>query len=69
MALNSFEISKQINMHEYRVKLELEKIKNYKYDDLLQLKKNLTNCEFKIKSGQVYTEEIAVEQIILSKVE
>lgn len=66
--LNSFEISKKINMHEYRVKLELEKIRSYKYDDLLQLKKNLTDCEFKIKSGQVYTEEIAVEQIILSKV-
>ena len=56
-------------MHEYRVKLELEKIRGYKYDELLQLKKNLTECEFKIKSGQVYTEEIAVEQIILSKAE
>ena len=67
--LNSFEISKKINMHEYRVKLELEKIRGYKYDELLQLKKNLTECEFKIKTGQVYTEEIAVEQIILSKVE
>ncbi len=67
--LNSFEISKKVNMHEYRVKLELEKIRSYKYDDLLQLKKNLTECEFKIKSGQVYTEEIAVEQIILSKAE
>ena len=66
--MNSFEISKRINMHEYRVKLELEKIRGYKYDDLLQLKKNLIDCEFKIKSGQVYTEEIAVEQIILSKV-
>ncbi len=67
--LNSFEISKKINMHEYRVKLELEKIRGYKYDELLQLKKNLTECEFKIKSGQVYTEEITVEQIILSKAE
>ena len=67
--LNSFEISKKVNMHEYRVKLELEKIRSYKYDELLQLKKNLTECEFKIKSGQVYTEETAVEQVILSKVE
>jgi len=67
--LNSFEISKKVNMHEYRVKLELEKIRGYKYDELLQLKKNLTECEFKIKSGQVYTEETAVEQVILSKVE
>lgn len=66
--LNSFEISKKVNMHEYRVKLELEKIRGYKYDELLQLKKNLTECEYKIKSGQVYTDELAVEQLILSKV-
>ena len=37
--LGAFEISKQVNMHEYRVKLELEKIRTYKYDELLQLKK------------------------------
>lgn len=64
--LNSFEISKKVNMHEYRVKLELEKIRNYRYDDLLSLKNNITNCEFKMKTGQTYNEEIAVEQILLS---
>lgn len=65
--LGTFEISKKVNMHEYRVKLELEKIRNYRYDDLLQLKKNLIECEFKMKTGQVYSEQLAVEQIILSK--
>ena len=66
--MNAFEISKKVGMHEYRVKLELEKIKSYKYDDLLQLKKNLIDCEFKMKSGQIYSEQLAVEQIILSRV-
>ena len=65
--MSAVEISKITKMHEYKVKLELEKIRGYKYDDLLQLKKNLTECEFKIKSGQVYNEEVALEQIILSK--
>jgi len=67
--MNAFEIAKKVNMHEYRVKLELEKIRNYKYDDLLQLKKNLIDCEFKMKTGQIYSEQLAVEQIILSKAE
>lgn len=67
--MGTFEISKKINMHEYRVKLELEKIRNYKYIDLLQLKQNLLNCEFKIKSGQTASEELAVEQILLGKAE
>ncbi len=67
--MNSFEISKKVNMHEFRVKLELEKIRNYRYDELLQLKKNLIDCEFKIKTGQIYSEEIAIEQLILSKAE
>lgn len=65
----AFEISKKVNMHEYRVKLELEKIRSYRYDDLLQLKKNLIDCEFKMKTGQVPAEQLALEQIILSKAE
>ncbi len=63
--MGSFEISKKVNMHEFRVKLELEKIRSYKYDDLLQLKKNLTEGEFKIKTGKVFSEKLAVEQILL----
>ena len=67
--MNAFEISKKVGMHEYRVKLELEKIRGYKYDDLLQLKKKLVETEYKMKSGQVYSDQLAVEQIILSRTE
>lgn len=65
--LNSFEISKQVGIHEYRVKLELEKISDYRYDDLLQLKNKIIDCEYKMKSGNKYTDELAVEQLLLSK--
>ena len=46
------EIAKIINMHPYRVKLELQKLKNTSIKSLVKLKKNLTNAEYKIKSGQ-----------------
>ena len=46
------EIAKIINMHPYRVKLEIQKLKNVSLKNLVKLKKNLTDAEFKIKSGQ-----------------
>ena len=46
------EIAKIINMHPYRVKLELQKLKNVSLKNLVKLKQNLTNAEYKIKSGQ-----------------
>ena len=49
---NQDEIAKIINMHPYRVKLELQKLKNTSLKSLVKLKKNLTTAEYKIKSGQ-----------------
>ncbi|MCM1339902.1 MAG: DNA polymerase III subunit delta [Muribaculaceae bacterium] len=46
------EIAKIINLHPYRVKLELQKLKNTSLKNLVKLKQNLTNAEYKIKSGQ-----------------
>lgn len=65
--MSPFEISKKINIHEYRVKLELEKIKNYKYDELLQLKNKLIDCEYKMKTGQIYNDKMALEQVLLHR--
>ena len=45
------EISQMINMHPYRVKLEIQKMKNISLKTLVKLKQNLTEAEFKIKSG------------------
>lgn len=46
------EIAKMIGMHPYRVKLELQKLKQVPLKNLVKLKENLTDAEFKIKSGQ-----------------
>ena len=46
------EISKMTGMHPYRVKLELQKLKQIPLKNLVKLKENLTNAEYKIKSGQ-----------------
>ena len=41
-----------INMHPYRVKLEIGKLKTVSLKNLVKLKQNLTTAEYKIKSGQ-----------------
>lgn len=46
------EISKIINMHPFRVKMEIQKLKNVSLKDLVKLKQNLTDAEYRIKSGQ-----------------
>ena len=46
------ELAKLINMHPYRVKLELQKLKQVPLKNLVNLKENLTQSEYKIKSGQ-----------------
>ena len=49
---SSDEIAKNINMNPYRVKIELQKMKNVSLKKLVQLKENLSDAEYKIKSGQ-----------------
>jgi DNA polymerase-3 subunit delta len=46
------EIAKMINMHPYRVKLEMGKLKNISLKNLVKLKENLTAAEYKIKTGK-----------------
>lgn len=64
--LSPFEISRQLGMHEYRVKLELEKIKKFRYNDLLKLKNKLINTELKIKTGRVFDDNTSFAQFILT---
>ena len=60
------EIAKMINMHPYRVKLELKKLKDVPLKNLVRIKKNLTDAEYKIKTGQSAMEpEREVEYAIL----
>ncbi len=53
------------SMHEYRAKLTRERLKNTPLPRLIALKKNLTEVEFKIKSGQVLDIEGEVENAII----
>lgn len=60
------EIAKLTNMHPYRVKLEVQKLKNTSLKNLVKLKQNLTGAEYKIKSGQAMLDiEKEVEYAIL----
>ena len=47
------ELAKIVGMHEFVVKQTLEKLKNSKTSDLVKLKDNLFNVEYKIKSAEV----------------
>lgn len=49
---SSDEIAKMLNMHPYRVKLEMQRLKNVSLKNLVKLKENITEAEYKIKSGQ-----------------
>lgn len=59
-----FELSKLTGQHEYVVKLNLQKLKNTSLKDLVKLKQNLTEAEYKIKSGQSLTPEKEVEDVL-----
>ncbi|MDD3436124.1 MAG: DNA polymerase III subunit delta [Candidatus Gastranaerophilales bacterium] len=50
--MSAFEISKLVGQHEFVVKTTLEKMKNTQVKDLVRIKQNLTEAEYKIKSGQ-----------------
>ena len=60
------ELAKSLNMHPYRVKMELQKLKNVSLQYLVSIKEKLTDAEYKIKSGQSnLTPEKEVEYAIL----
>lgn len=51
-SLSSFEIAKKTSQNEYAVKMSLNKLKNVSLNELIKLKRNLTNSEFEIKTGE-----------------
>ena len=58
-----FELAKMTGMHEFVVKQTLQKLKkaNVSLKNLVKLKENITEAEYRIKSGQVEKPEIEVE--------
>ena len=64
-ALTPFELGKLTGQHEYVVKLTIQKLKKTNLKDLVKMKKNLTEAEYKIKSGQSFNVEDEVENAFL----
>lgn len=58
------ELSRLTGMHEYVVKLNLQKLKNTNLKDLVKLKNNITETEYRIKSGLVSDIENEVENAL-----
>jgi DNA polymerase-3 subunit delta len=59
------ELPRQTGMHEYRVKLAMQKLKNTSLKDLVRLKQNLTDAEHRIKSGLVTDVEKEIENAVI----
>ncbi len=58
------ELSRMTGMHEYVVKLTLQKLKKNNLRDLVKLKENLTDAEYRIKSGLALDVEKEVENAL-----
>ncbi len=58
------ELSRMTGMHEYVVKLTLQKLKKNNLKDLVRLKENLTDAEYRIKSGLALDVEKEVENAL-----
>ena len=55
----------KIGMNEFAIKKTLEKLKNIKVKNLVDLRKHLTEAEYRIKSGQAYSPEEELENAII----
>ena len=61
---STMEIAKQTGMHEYVVKLNIQKLKSTHLKDLIRLKKSITDTEYKIKAGLALDVEKEVENAL-----
>ncbi|MBP7212349.1 hypothetical protein KBA27_05890, partial [bacterium] len=60
------EISRMVGQHEFVVQKTLEKMKDTPLKDLVKLRENLINAEFKIKSGQSFDISEEIENAFLT---
>ena len=64
--LSKSQLSKLVGQHEFVVEKTLEKMRETSLKDLVTLKQNLINAEYKIKSGEALNVIDEVEKAILS---
>lgn len=63
---NSFDIAAKTRLPEFIVKKQLEKIKHVPMDRLVQIRKNLLEAEYRVKTGEIAFYELPVELALLN---
>ena len=63
--MSTKDIASKLKLHEFVVKKMQEKLKNISLDKLLQIRENLINAEYKLKTGQSASSEILLELTLL----
>ena len=60
------DIGAKLKLHEFVVKKTQEKLRKTSLERLIQIRENLINVEYKIKTGQTANPEMALEMVLLS---
>lgn len=63
--MSNRDIAFKLNQNEYRVQLTIQKLSQVKFEDLVDLKINLENAEFNLKSGTIKDPLTAYEMAFL----
>ena len=63
--LSAFEISTKTRMPEFLVKKQLDKMRSLSLDELTQIKRNLLEAEYRIKTGEIGFYDLPLELAIL----
>lgn len=64
--MNDKDMASELRLHEFVIKKTREKLRNISLDKLINIRENLINAEFKLKSGQSVSEDIIMELALLS---
>ena len=64
--MSAKEMSLKLRLHEYIIMKTQEKLRKTPLDKLIEIRENLVNAEYKIKSGQSSFNDIVTELALLS---
>ena len=64
--MSAKDIAQKLNLHEFIIMKTQEKLRKTSLDNLIRIRENLINAEYKLKSGQSSLGEKIVELAILS---
>ena len=63
--ISIIEIANRLKLHEYTTKLLSQQVKNVSLEELLTLKHNLTDFEYRSKTGKIQNPEYYLESLLL----